>query len=101
MTRARVKNMLLLLALGTQCSACSTEPATPRACEAIFDAIVSHELSERGFRDPELLRRKHEELRRLLAPALARCPGKALRKGALACIARSGSAEQIAHGCLR
>jgi len=99
--RLVASNMLLLLALGTQCASCSAEPATPRACETIFDAVVSHELSERGFRDPELLRRKRDELRRLLAPALARCPGKALRKGALACIPHTGSAEQVAHGCLR
>ncbi|MFI5308935.1 MAG: hypothetical protein ACHQ53_16375 [Polyangiales bacterium] len=100
MTRSRVYALLLVL-LGVLCASCSTEPATPRACEAIFDAIVSRELSERGFRDPELLRRKHDELHSLLASALARCPGKALRKGALVCIARAGSTEQIGHGCLR
>ena len=79
---------------------CSSRPATPAQCGAIFDAIVARELQERGFRDPALARRKRAELRAQLGPELARCVGHPLRPNALVCIKRAKDVEEISHRCL-
>jgi len=89
-----------VLALGLA-SGCARERATGEACSAILDRIVYIELQEQGFRDPALASRKREELRRVLHPELARCQGRGLPEGALACVERAQSAEEISHVCLR
>jgi hypothetical protein len=95
----RVRVCLLLLVLCALC-ACDRHPATRADCDAIFDAIVTRELQERGFRDPALASRKRQELRRELASELARCTGRPLRHAALACVKRARNVEQISHRCL-
>jgi hypothetical protein len=82
-------------------AACGGQPATPEVCEAILRRIVTLELRERGFRDPVLAHRKQGELETLFARELGQCTGRRLRQGALACVERATSAEQISHRCLR
>jgi hypothetical protein len=80
---------------------CRGSRATASECAQVLDKIVDLELSERGFRDPELARRKRDELRRALGSELAECTGKPIGTGALACVQRATSTEQVSHECLR
>lgn len=80
---------------------CGNGRASRDDCAAILDRIVELELRERGFRDPALVARKREELRRTFAPELARCDGRRLPKDALACVHEARSAEEVSHRCLR
>jgi hypothetical protein len=80
---------------------CSTSRATAEECDRIFERIVDLELHEMGYRDPALAARKKAELRTTLAPDLKRCPGRRLRSGAMDCVNRAESAEEISHRCLR
>jgi len=90
--------LLLATALA---SGCARERATRADCDALFGRIVEIELLERGFRDPALLERKRQELRRALSGDLAACEGKPLPAGALACARDAATAEEVSHRCLR
>jgi hypothetical protein len=82
-------------------AACNGQRATRQDCVEILDRIVELELRETGFRDPALVARKREELRKTFAPELARCTGRRLPKDALACVRNATSAEEVSHRCLR
>ena len=92
---------LLLLSLLASTSGCRGAPATEAECRAILDRIVELELGELGFRDPVLAERKKAQLGRQLADELGKCVGLPLPAGALACVRRARSTEEISHGCLR
>lgn len=90
--------------LGLLCclaAACAGEPATPEACQEILDRIVEIELGTRGFRDPELLARKRQEMRRRFHSALKSCVGKRLPPGALFCVRLAKRTEELSHRCLK
>jgi hypothetical protein len=59
------------------------------------------QLRERGFRDPVLLERRRQELRRVLEADVRECQGKPISSGALACVQNAPNPEQIIHHCLR
>ena len=91
-----VAMVLLPCALG-----CDRERATEEQCRAIFDRLVELELSEMGFRDPELTRRRQSELRARHRDELEACVGRPLRSDAMRCVQAAESAEQLSHECLR
>jgi hypothetical protein len=75
--------------------------ATTEACTEILDRIVTLELRERGFRDPELLRRRQAQLRVRYESELRHCVGKPLAPEALLCLRRAESIRVLAHECLK
>ena len=81
-------------------AACSATRATSQECAEIMDRIVDLELHEMGYADPALAARKRDELRPTLAPDLERCRGRSMPKGALECVRRAATAEEITHRCL-
>ncbi len=83
------------------CAACRSSRATTQECTEIMDRIVDLELREMGYQDPVLAARKRDELHVLLAPELERCRGRRLPAGALACVRRAATSEDITHRCLR
>ena len=95
--KAMKKLILAFLLLG----ACRGEPATDEHCAAILDRVVELELGEQGYRDPVLTLRSQQELRVTLSREVARCKGLRLPKGAMDCIRRATSSEEISHRCLR
>jgi hypothetical protein len=74
---------------------------TERECSLVLDRIVELELAERGFRDPELARRRQSEVRARLASELSGCTGRRAAGNVEACLAKAKSAEEISHVCLR
>lgn len=95
-----MKMLRIALALLAVASCGGNGRATSQACSEIFDRIVELELRELGFRDPELVTRKREQLRRTFAPEIQRCHGRRLPDHALACVRKAASAEEISHRCL-
>jgi hypothetical protein len=91
---------LLILALSAGVG-CKRQRATLADCREILDRVVELEMRERGFRDPVLLERKRQELRRVLEPDVYECQGKPISSGALACVRTAPNPEQISHHCLR
>jgi hypothetical protein len=91
----------LAVILTSTLSGCGRTRASAADCEKILDRIVEIELQERGFRDQALADRKRRELRETLSAQLKECQGKQLKPGALACVAKAKSAEEISHECLR
>lgn len=92
--------VLLVLAL-TGAVGCKRQRATLADCQEILDRLVELEMRERGFRDPVLLERRRQELRRVLEPDVRECLGKPISSGALACVRTAPNPEQISHHCLR
>ncbi len=92
--------VLLVLAISAVV-VCKRQRATLADCQEILDRLVELELRERGFRDPVLLERRRQELRRVLEPDLRECQGKPISSGALACVRAAPNPEQISHRCLR
>ncbi len=90
-----------LLWLGGAAAGCHSERASLQTCTEILDHLIELELRERGYRDPELARRKKRELATRFAPDLERCRGRLVRHDALECIARAKNTEEIGHRCLR
>jgi len=82
-------------------SSCARRPATTADCAAIFDKIFALEFKESGFRDPVLEQRKHDQSARLLAPYLDECRAGRLASGAMDCVARAQTVEELSHRCLR
>jgi hypothetical protein len=74
---------------------------TEQECGLVLDRIVELELAERGFRDPELARRRQAELRARLGSELASCTGRRVAANVEACLVKAKSAEEISHVCLR
>ena len=87
----------LVLVLG----ACDQRRADRKDCAEILDRIVEIELHERAFRDEALLRRKKEQLRQRFATNIAACEGRPLPAGAMACVHRAETTEELSHECLR
>jgi hypothetical protein len=98
--RSRARVLLVAAAALFALPACGRTAATPADCAAILDRIVGLELSELGFRDPVLAARKGAELRLTLGPELRRCDGVRLREGAMDCVRRASTTEEISHTCL-
>ncbi len=83
-------------------SACAPHhPATSAECAQLVDQIVALELRQAGFRDPLLEKLRAGELRQALGPQLEACRRLTLADGALDCAHRAGSAQALAHQCLR
>ena len=82
-------------------SGCARRPATAADCAAIFDKIFALEFKEAGFRDPVVAQRKHDQFARLLAPYLDECRGARLASGAIDCVAKAQTVEELSHRCLR
>ena len=92
----------LIVAIGLlSASGCTCRPATAADCAAIFDRIFALEFKESGFRDPVLEQRKHDQFARLLAPYLDECRGARLASGAIDCVAKAQTVEELSHRCLR
>lgn len=90
--------VLVLLGLAPGCDA---RRATAEDCRAIFDRIVAIELRELGYRDPVLEKRKRAELSTRFRSDVFKCVGRRLPDGALPCVARAKSTEELSHECLR
>jgi hypothetical protein len=90
-----------LLALALPLAGCHRHPATPEDCRYILARIVELELHELGFRDPVLARRKVAAVQSALSGELAHCTGVPVRQGAMACVQRARSVEELSHRCLR
>jgi hypothetical protein len=94
----RIAGLLLLLLAAP---GCRRHRMSVDDCRLVLDRIVELELAERGFRDPELARRRQVQLRGKLADELGSCTGRRVHDGVLACVTAARSAEEISHGCLR
>jgi len=92
--------LTLVIAFGGFVGGCRREAATQAQCAEVLDRIIQLELAEQGFRDPVLVARKQVELRALLAPQLTACVDRRLPAGALECVRRARTAEEISHACL-
>ena len=99
--RLRLVALVTVALASAACAGCGRERATPALCRAILHRVIELELHERGYRDPALAARKQAELETLFGRELRECTGRRVDRGALACIARAKSTEQISHGCLR
>ena len=65
-----------------------------------LDRLVELELREMGFEDPELTRRRQEELSRRYRSEIASCVGRSLTDEAMRCIEAAETAEALSHDCL-
>jgi hypothetical protein len=92
---------LSLVVLAALFAGCTQEGASAGDCRLLLDRIVAIELAERGFRDPVLLRRKQEDLARLLGRELKACEGRPLPREAKECARRAPTQEVLSHRCLR
>jgi len=101
MIRARLAVARAAVAIGLAPTGCHSPSATDSDCEAMVGRIVELELQERGFRDPALTDRKRNELLTSLQPELGQCRGMKLPDGAMACVAKARSTEELSDGCLR
>ncbi|HVW27861.1 MAG TPA: hypothetical protein VHC69_20990 [Polyangiaceae bacterium] len=102
----KLRRALYAVGFASACSVfgvlgCRSGRATADDCARILDKIVELELHERGFRDPVLLQRKRDELRRRLGSELDECEGKSMRAGAIGCVEHATTTEEISHQCLR
>lgn len=91
----------LMLACLAGISGCGQRKADESDCRAIFDRIVEVELREMGFRDPALAERRQAELAERHRGLIAQCVGRSLPAGAMECVARADTTEEISHDCLR
>jgi hypothetical protein len=98
-TRQHRAGLLVILLAGL--AGCHKRPATHDDCLAVIDRLVELELTESGFHDPVVTRRWTEELRRQLAPHLARCEGRRVPENLRACLTTAHFPEEIEHRCLR
>ncbi len=80
---------------------CDRSYATKEDCRAIFDRIVELELQEMGYADPELLRRRQEELKARHQGELDSCVGKIIGKHTLSCVTQARSTEELSHECMK
>ncbi|HVZ37370.1 MAG TPA: hypothetical protein VG963_33345 [Polyangiaceae bacterium] len=102
MTRCwRTSGRTLVCAVVLVASGCRRERASAEDCALILDRIVETELTAAGFRDPALAARKKAQLRNKLHAELSSCPAHSLRPGALECVKRASSSDDISHKCLR
>jgi hypothetical protein len=97
----RVTSVVLAALAVAALGACSRRPASESDCQAILDRLVDIELRERGYLDPALSERWHATARTRFAAEVAACRERRLPEGALACVARATTAEEVAHRCLR
>jgi hypothetical protein len=80
---------------------CSSPGATAADCRVIFERIVALELDEQGVREPAMRSRTAASLAAELEAELGACEGRPLPAGALECVARARSTEELSHGCFR
>jgi hypothetical protein len=93
-----MRSRLLLLAVLV--AGCRRHTTTAEDCGRILDRITDLELAERGFRDPALAARRRADVRARFAEELAACVGRSAGAGAMACVERARTAEEISHRCL-
>jgi hypothetical protein len=93
--------LVALLAALWLTTACRRERLSMADCRQVLDRITDLELAERGFRDPVLAARKKAQLQGELAAEVASCAGRRVRPGAMDCVRRAASSEELSHRCLR
>jgi hypothetical protein len=98
---AALRLALVSMVGATGVLACDHQPAQREDCQVIFERIVEIELREMGLRDPELTKRKQADLARRYADVIGECEGRALPPGALDCLRRARSTEELSHVCLK
>jgi hypothetical protein len=74
--------------------------ATRADCELVFDKNVEVKLKADGMTDPELLKKRQEELRTALKEDIDKCVGRRVTDGMLKCVQGASTPEQI-DKCLR
>tara|TARA_Y100001968_G_C18938994_1_gene517787 strand:- start:243 stop:509 length:267 start_codon:yes stop_codon:yes gene_type:complete len=82
-------------------SACQSERATPEQCRMIFNRLVTLELAEMGFDDPELAQRRQVDFAYRYRKQIVACAGRKIPPGALKCVRSAKSSESVSHDCLR
>lgn len=93
---------LALVAVLTLLVAGCGHPATDAECQVVFDKVVDLELDEQKVTDPTQRAARHEEAKSQRGQALMdHCRGKRITDGALACVARATTYDQINDVCLR
>ena len=80
--------------------ACSSESATPEQCRSIFSRLITLELNELGFQDPQLEKRWLDKLSIKYRADIDECIGKPIPKDALNCVQSAKNAEEVSHTCL-
>ena len=58
-------------------------------------------MKESGYRDPALVARRQAALRARFAPELGTCTGMTVPRGAMDCVARAESVDEITARCMR
>jgi hypothetical protein len=92
--------MLALVTVLATVPACRQRPATASECQEIFGRLVALEMEELGYRDPIVVDRTKQRLRRDLATQITACEGRPLKRRALACVRRAHRSEELTHVCL-
>jgi hypothetical protein len=92
---------LLTLASLFVAGCASERRATESDCETNLDRIVEIELVEMGFEDPVLAERRRADIGAKLRGEIRECVGRPLSTGALECLARARTTEEVSHTCLR
>jgi len=95
----------LLLALVLGPASCG-HPATEVECQTIVERIVELELQAQRVTDPAEINKRRSESLGLAGDAnrsdvLQGCIGRHITDGALACVRRAESAQEITDRCLR
>lgn len=96
-----MKRMAAIALLALAFVGCRRHRMSAQECSLVLDRIVELELSERGFRDPVLAKRRQSQLRSSLAPELDACEGRRVKREVASCVKAAKSAEEISHVCLR
>jgi hypothetical protein len=91
----------LQLCIVLSLAGCHRHPAAPEECRYIQRRNVDLEQHELGFTEPVLAERKAAAIEGSFITELARCRGVRVRDGALACVQKARSVEELSHRCLR
>lgn len=74
--------------------------ATREDCELVVDKNVEVKLRADGMTDPDVVKKRKDELRASLKEDIDKCVGKRVTDGMLTCVKGAETAEQI-DKCLR
>jgi hypothetical protein len=95
----RMRWLSVVFILGLATAGCGRK-ATREDCELVVDKNVEVKLKADGMTDPDLVKKRKDELRASLKDDIDKCVGKRVTEGMLACVKRAETAEQI-DKCLR